>query len=142
MQWDLGFSSTLNAVSNAWKSGEQPNGFTTIEIAAGYHACEDAAVRETCLQTYTEDYERARRQGLRLWSVHLPFGPALDLTVEEERSGEIYSNFVRYVDHTIVMSPQCYVVHAFVPEPLTGLDRERLLENTNKNVKRLAAYIA
>lgn len=142
INWPLGFSCGLNTTSSAWKDGEQPEGFAYIELCAGYHPYEDEEVRKQCLKMYREDMDRARRQGLKLWSVHLPYGQDLDLTAGDDRYDETFENFAWYVGETIAMGAKRYVVHVFVPEPVPLKGREDMLERANRNVKRLAEYVA
>lgn len=141
-KWSLGFSTAINLSSTSWKDGEWPEGFEYVELVAGYQPHEDARVREKCLQSYLADMEHATGQGLKVWSLHLPYGYDLDLTVEEEKSEEMFQNFAWYIDKTIFMKPKCYVVHVFTWEPLITPDRDVLLKRANRNIKRLASYIA
>jgi len=142
IQQPLGFSSKLNRNSDAWINGEQPDGFKFIELVAEYQPSENDEIKEQCLQRYREDYERANQQDLKVWSVHLPYGAHLDLTVDSDRSEEIVRNFAVYVDQTIAMGTHCYVVHVFQPEPLEFTDRNPLLQRANHNIKLLGEYIA
>ena len=140
--WKMGFSSAINLTSGAWKNGESPEGFDCVELAAWYHPQEDDSAREKCIQTLKQEYELACKQGLRVWSVHLPYGWGLDLTVEDDRSDEIFENFAYYVDNAIPVMPACFVVHVFTWEPFVPEDREAVVRQTNKNIKRLAEYIS
>lgn len=141
-KWKLGFSSAVNLTSGAWKNGELPEGFDYVELAAWYHPQENDNIRAKCLRTFQEEYELACRQNLKVWSVHLPYGGGLDLTVEDDRSDEIFENFIYYVNHAIPVVPACFVVHVFTLEPFEPEDRDAVVRQTNKNIRRLAEYIA
>ena len=93
--WDLGISCIYNDYSDTWKNGEKPDGFTYVELSAGGHPHETEAVKEETVARYREEYKMATEQGLKLWSVHMPYGPKLDLNVEAERSDEVFFGFDR-----------------------------------------------
>ncbi len=141
-KWKLGFSSAINMTSGAWKNGELPEGFDYVELAAWYHPQENDDIRAKCLQTFQEEYALACKQNLKVWSVHLPYGEGLDLTAEDDRSDEIFENFVYYVDHVIPVMPDCFVAHVFTAEPFEPKDRAAAVRQTNKNIRRLSDYIA
>ncbi len=138
----LGFSSAINSTSGAWKDGESVEGFEYVELAAWYHPQEDDNTREKCIKTFREEYEMACKQGLKIWSIHLPYGWGLDLTVGDERSDEIFGNFVYYVENAVPILPPCFVVHIFTWEPFVPENRKAVVEQTNKNIKRLADYVS
>ena len=139
--WDLGISCIYNDYSDSWKNGEKPEGFAYVELSAGGHPVEDKTAKAETVARYKEEYKEATEQGLKLWSVHLPYGPGLDLNVGEDRSDGIYENFVYYVDSTMPMKPKCFVVHLWTREPYEPADREAAVKVTNQNIKRLAEYI-
>lgn len=139
--WELGFSCIYNDYSDSWLSGEQPEGFSYVELSAGGHPIEDEAVKAQTVARYEAEYKMAAAQGLKLWSVHLPYGPKLDLNAEDQ-SDEIFGNFAYYVNAVMEMKPRYFVVHLWTAEPYEPADREAAVKTTNGNIRRLAEYIA
>ena len=139
--WELGISCIYNDYSDSWENGETPEGFSYVELSAGGHPVEDDCAREETVARYVKEYRIAKKQGLKLWSVHLPYGPGLDLNVEEGRSDEVFENFAFYVDAMTPFEPKCYVVHLWTSEPYEPKDRDAAVKVTNQNIKRFAEYV-
>ena len=136
----LGFSASFCVKNISWNNGEKPIGFDYIELVAGYQSSENNGIRQKTLKRYTNDYEHAQRDNLKLWSIHLPYGKDLNLSSNLERSDEILQNFAWYVNNTIYMRPAYYVVHPSM-EPIVINDREKLLNNARYNIEKLADYV-
>lgn len=136
----LGFSVSFNVKNTSWNEGETPIGYDYVELVAGYQANENDEVRKKTLKQYTNDFDHAHRDKLKVWSIHLPYGKDLDLSADSHRSNEILNNFAWYIDNTISMGPAYYVVHSSM-EPIDIKDREKLLNNARNNIERLADYI-
>lgn len=139
----LGFSTAISTQGFSWHDSKAVEGFEWIELALGYCKDNSKETFEKNLQQLRKDYEEAKKIGLKVWSIHLPYGKGMDLTEDISQKDIVFGNLKQYVDATIDMHPRCYVAHAHGrSENVLPEDRAKLLENANLNVKILAKYIA
>lgn len=139
----LGFSTAIGTQGFSWREQDAIQGFEWIELALGYCRDNSEATWEKNLQQLRSDYDTAKKLGLKVWSIHLPYGGGMDLTSDISESENVLRNLKKYVDATIDMGPHCYVTHAHGrSENVSDEERSMLLKNANRNVAALSSYIA
>ena len=138
----LGFSTAIGVTGFSWKDKAAIDGFEWIELALGYCRDNSEATFEKNLQQLHNDCSIAKKLGLKVWSIHLPYGGSMDLTEDISESENVLQNLKRYVDATIDMGPSYYVVHAHGrTENILPKERNSLLKNANRNTDELSDYI-
>lgn len=139
----LGFSTAIGLQGFSWRQQEAIEGFEWIELALGYCRDYSEATWEKNLKQLRNDYDIAKKLGLKVWSIHLPYGGGVDLTEDVSKSKIVMQILKRYVDATIDMKPHCYVTHALGrSENISDGERSILLNNAHRNVAELSTYIA
>ena len=138
----LGFSTAISINGLSWKEQEAVEGFDWIELCLGYCRDNSETTWEKNLKQLQSDYDAARSLGLKVWSIHLPYGGDMDLTEDIANSEIVLRNLKRYVDETMYMKPHCYVAHAQGrAENFPKEDRKRFVTNANRNVGELSEYV-
>lgn len=139
----LGFSTAIGTQGFSWREQKAVEGFEWIELALGYCRDNSVATWEKNMKQLQADYDTARKLGLKVWSIHLPYGGDMDLTEDVTNSEIVLWNLKRYVDATMYMKPHCYVTHAHGrTENFPQEERNRFVENAHRNVAELSKYIA
>ena len=78
--------------------------------------------------------------GLRVWSVHLPFGPGWDAAhnVEDERDA-VAASLKRVIDLTSAWHPKVYVLHGCL-EPVAPTERPIRVARSIRSLRELDEY--
>lgn len=83
--------------------------------------------------------ERAKRNKVTVWSVHIPFGGAYDIshTDEQARLEAIRLNIQDMEMSARLLKPACFIIHPSA-EPISGETRAARMESSRKSLEVLA----
>ena len=97
---------------------------------------------EKLVALQTERVKAVLDGGLRVWSVHLPFGPGWDVAhfVESERDAVVES-LKRVIDLTQGWGPRVYVLHGCL-EPVAAEERPIRIARSIRSLRELDDYAA
>lgn len=85
--------------------------------------------------------ENAKKAGLVLWSTHLPYGHAFDISEPDEaKRAAVINNLKEYIDLALVMQVKQMVLHPS-REPIADSIRQAHIDACRKSLKELSAYI-
>lgn len=103
---------------------------------------------ELCLRPEDDDKscreaaERVRAARLRVWSIHLPFGGAVDpAEINERRRAENMERIRGLIDGTAELGAAVYVIHGSA-EPVGDTERARALEAAGRSLEDLTSHMA
>lgn len=86
--------------------------------------------------------ERVRAAGLRVWSIHLPFGGTVDpAEIDERRRAENMERIRSLIDGTAELGAKIYVIHGSA-EPVDNTERARALEAAGRSLEELTSHMA
>ena len=86
--------------------------------------------------------ERVQAAGLRVWSIHLPFGGTVDpAEIEERRRAENMERIRSLIDGTAELGAKIYVIHGSA-EPVGDTERARALEAAGRSLEELTSHMA
>ena len=97
---------------------------------------------EALVETQRERVKAITETGLRVWSVHLPFGPGWDAAhfVEDERDA-VAASLRRVIDLTKAWGPKVYVLHGCL-EPVAPEERPIRIARSIRTIRELNEYAA
>lgn len=103
---------------------------------------------ELCLRPEDDDKscreaaERVQAAGLRVWSIHLPFGETVDpAEINERRRAENVDQIRSLIDGTAELGATIYVIHGSA-EPVDDTERARALEAAGCSLEELTSHMA
>lgn len=103
---------------------------------------------ELCLRPEDDDKscreaaERVQAAGLRVWSIHLPFGETVDpAEINERRRAENVDRIRSLIDGTAELGATIYVIHGSA-EPVDDTERARALEAAGCSLEELTSHMA
>jgi sugar phosphate isomerase/epimerase len=113
------------------------NGLTCIEIGWPGATTQSLEVTEPWAK---EMKAAADKAGVEIWSIHIPFGGAYDISKidEEERQRAVALNAADITMSGRLLLPKVFVIHASA-EPISDEDRPKRFEASRKSLKELAA---
>lgn len=131
-----------------WKAGSsnrdasllqdmKDNGLLYLE--AGWPNSTRQSVEET--EKWAQEMnESAKKAGITIWSVHLPYGGVYDIskTDEEERKQAVLLNSRDMEMSSRMLRPQYFIIHPSA-EPISDEERAARFESSRKSLKTLAA---
>lgn len=86
--------------------------------------------------------ELVRAAGLRVWSIHLPFGGMVNpAETHERRRAENMGRIRSLIDGTADLGAKVYVIHGSA-EPVSDVERERALEAAGRSLGELTSHMA
>lgn len=134
-KWKVGTSSGLFTDFSQEEFNQfKKDGIDYIELSSGVFGKKTQAEKEAQV---IDLKKKADESGIKVWSIHLPFGRTLDVSNlnETERN-----NMIRECSDLMALckplKPQKYVIHASA-EPITDLERQQRLSTSIMSLKIL-----
>jgi len=114
-------------------------GMTIIEVGWPGSTSRNYSLEETEIWA-KEMKAKADKAGLTIWSIHVPFGGAYDLSKldEEERQRAVALNRADIEMAARILKPKVYVIHGGA-EPIADDKREAHIAQSRKSLKELAS---
>lgn len=133
--WKVGTSSGLfTDFSQEEFNKFKKDGIDYIELSSGLFSKKTQSEKEALV---SELKKKADKSGIRVWSIHLPFGRTLDVSNLNETEK---NNMIKECSDLMVLCkplmPQKYIIHPSA-EPITAEDRPQRLVNSIASLKIL-----
>ena len=125
--WVIGTSSgILTNFSKEELDELKKNGITHLELSSGIFLTKSQEEREIWCKEFKLIADKA---GIEIWSIHLPFGGAFDISLMDsvKRINAIQKN-MDVIDLCKILNPEKYVIHASA-EPIKKQNRKQRIKN-------------
>lgn len=130
MKYELGLSSYDKVLEDKLFCAYKENGITKIELSKNDYSQMD----------FKEVESLARKYGVQLWSLHLPFTPFKELDIsstDEELRTSTIEKCKELIEKGTEIGIKIFIVHPS-GEPIEDIDRENKLNQAKKSLKQLA----
>lgn len=108
-------------------------GFTAFELSPVYD-------KEKLTAHVQEIQRELSTSKLKIWSVHLPFGPQLDIAAENETiRQQVEMRLKKYIDVVQILHPCVAVIHGST-EPIADRERDKRIDQAVKSLAALTEH--
>lgn len=135
-KWELGTSSGLFTDFSQGEFNQlKKDGFTYVELGSGIFSKKTQSEKEALVIELKKKSEIA---GIKIWSIHLPFGRALDVSTQNpvERNNMI-KECSDLMELCKLLKPQKYIIHSSA-EPITDVERPQRIITSIASLKILS----
>ncbi|MDF3077703.1 MAG: Beta-N-acetylhexosaminidase [Sphingobacteriaceae bacterium] len=144
----VGVSMQLSAVTEAKMAEAKANGITCIETGFGgmvKKSREFIGTEEELMQKARQAKATADKAGIEFWSVHMPYGETIDLSLANEQDRkEVVAMHMKFLKLCEILKPKIILFH---PSWFLGLDERdvrkaqfvKSVKELNKAVKKVHA---
>lgn len=135
--WEIGtMSDFLEAVSPSCLEECKRAGIKCLELFMVGSTINTSA--ETIIKKYSEDFKIIQNSGLGLWSVHLPFGTAWDISAQnEDKRRHIVEKHFQLIEYAARWGAGNATIHASW-EPVKANERSQRFVCAEKSIKAIA----
>ena len=138
-KWKVGtYSGVLNEINATQLNELEDLGFELIELGVSYLVGKPIEEQKEWISHINEVMDSS---GLKIWSIHIPFGKSLDISsVDENDRQRIVKELISLIDLCSNLRPSKYIIHPSA-EPIADSERKIRMEKSITSLKELNKFV-